>query len=218
MDVAEIDCYLDFSCPWSYVGLVRLQDTADRNAGRIIIKPVSLNILLATENPSLLETRLSPNPAKAQWQLKDLQLWSQMWGIDLKIQEKWPFDAKKAAAAFLLAGPENNSIAYALAIYAAHFGAGLDISDPDVLADVAAAHQVDTTDFSVRLADDAALEQVAGYTEELIRRGGFGTPSMFLDQELFFGNDRIPLLEWRLGPISDADFVLPGQHGAPSGI
>jgi len=36
---------------------------------------------------------------------------------------------------------------------------------------------------------------------------------MFIDDELFYGNDRMPLVEWTLGPVNDAQFVIPGQHG-----
>ena len=34
--------------------------------------------------------------------------------------------------------------------------------------------------------------------EELIERGGFGSPSIFVDGSMFFGNDRLPLVEWEL--------------------
>ena len=218
MERTEIDCYIDFSCPWSYIGLLRLQDAADRHAAQIKIKPVSVKELLSTENPSISSSIFAENPAKALWQEKDLRLWAEMWGISLKIHEKWPFDAKITAAAFLLASPETDLIAYALAIFSAHFSAGKDTTDVDVLAVIAANHQVDAAGFRAQIEAADVHEQVAGYTEELIRRGGFGTPSMFLDSELFFGNDRIPLLEWRLGPMSDFDFVMPGQHGPPEGI
>jgi 2-hydroxychromene-2-carboxylate isomerase len=218
MERAQIDCYIDFSCPWSYIGLLRLQDAADRHAAQIILKPVSVKDLLRTENPNISPGILAENPAKARWQVEDLRLWGETWGISLKIHEKWPFDAKISAAAFLLASPDTDLIAYALAIFSAHFSAGKDTTDVDVLAVIAAKHQVDAVGFRARIEANGLREQVADYTEELIRRGGFGTPSMFLDSELFFGNDRIPLLEWRLGPMSDLDFVMPGQHGPPDGI
>jgi 2-hydroxychromene-2-carboxylate isomerase len=156
---------------------------------------------------------LSPNPAKARWQLEDLRLWSEMWGIGLKIHEKWPFDSKICAVAWLLASREAPPIAVALDLFRAHFVEGRDTRRPDVLTDIAVAHGLDPEVFAAGLADESVHERVAGYTQELIRRGGFGTPSMFLGDELFFGNDRVALLEWRLGPISDAEFVAPGQHG-----
>ena len=56
-------------------------------------------------------------------------------------------------------------------------------------------------------------QQVNDWSEELVRQGGFGTRSIFVDERLFFGNDRIPLVDWMLGPISDENFVMPGQHG-----
>ena len=66
--------------------------------------------------------------------------------------------------------------------------------------------------FALQLQDGRNLETLHANTLELIRRSGFGTPTIFVDNALFFGNDRVPLVEWTLGPIGDDEFVLPGQH------
>jgi 2-hydroxychromene-2-carboxylate isomerase len=212
-DTESLDIYIDFSCPWSYIGLIRLHDVAMRNGAQFTINPVSLNILLDTENPSILESRFSPNPAKAAWEHEDLQLWCELWGIAINFHEKWPFDAKKTGAAWLAGMPEADPVEFARTLFAAHFAEGRDTTDQEVLIDLAASHGLDRAQYGERLADPALQQRVAVYTHELIKRGGFGTPSMFLGEQLFFGNDRVSLLEWHLGPISDAEFVIPGQHG-----
>jgi 2-hydroxychromene-2-carboxylate isomerase len=212
-DRIPVDCYLDFSCPWSYIGLVRVDDVAQRNAADVIIKPVSLNQLLVTENPSILEERFSQNPAKSQWEHDDLRLWCDLWGIEINFHEKWPFDAKITGAAWLAGASETDPVAFARALFAAHFEQGLDTTDPKVLETIAIDQGLDRAQYGQKLHDETFQQQVSDYTEELIRRGGFGTPSMFHQGHLFFGNDRVSLLEWYLGPVSDAEFVAPGQHG-----
>ncbi|MCP4000056.1 MAG: hypothetical protein GY727_04010 [Gammaproteobacteria bacterium] len=208
--------YYDFSCPWSYLALVRLQDVADRNATRIELRPVIVDTVLTTENPPLQLNRLAMNPAKAAWQRKDLELWAQFWGITIKLPAGWPVDSSLAAAAATVIATEaehNKGVDFSLQIFAAYFSAGKDISSADILADLAADIGLHRAEFLQQLTHTKTSTQVNNWTEELIRQGGFGTPSVFIGDQLFFGNDRISLVDWAIGPISEDDFVMPGQHG-----
>ena len=207
-----LSLYLDPSCPWSYLALVRMQDVSDRNATPMELKPVLVDQVLATENPSLQATRLADNPAKAAWQRTDLDYWARLWGLSIQLPVIWPFDAAPAAAALQAAIGQNKGLDYGLALYRAGFAEGGDLTDADVLTEIAEAQGLDTGPFGSALAAPATNQQIARNTEELVRRGGFGTPSVYVNDQLFFGNDRIPLVDWVLGPISDESFVMPGQH------
>ena len=211
--MSQIDFYLDFSCPWSYLALVRLRDVADRTAAQIVFKPISVHELLATERPAMQLNRLAENPAKAAWQRQDLDMWARFWGLRLELRETWPFDAALPAAAMLIADESGKGLEFALLAFAAYFGDCADICSSDQLTELAAVAGLDREIFMSQLADPAYGDRVQANTRELIQRGGFGTPSMFVHDELFYGNDRIPLVEWTLGPVSDAEFVIPGQHG-----
>ena len=208
--MAELSLYYDFSCPWSYLALVRLQDVADRNATTLQLCPVDVNGVLATENPSMQASRLAENPAKAAWQRADLADWARFWGLRIELDETWPRESALAAAAGLAAIELGQGIEYSLALFAAAFGNGADISDTVVLTQTATDVGLDSAAFQAAL--EQAGDKVAERSEELVRRGGFGTPTVFVDDQMFFGNDRIPLVEWVLGPVSEADFVMPGQH------
>jgi len=211
--MSQLRFYYDFSCPWSYLALVRLQDVADRNATAIELRPVVVEQVLATENPSLQSSRFAENPAKAGWQKRDLADWARLWGIKFQLPSGWPVDSSLAAAGAVIADRQNAGLAYSFEVFAAYFGFGEDISDAEVLAGIAAEAGMDGADFLHQLESDEPAQQVDEWSDELVRQGGFGTPSIFVDERLFFGNDRIPLVDWMLGPISDIDFVMPGQHG-----
>ena len=211
--MSELRLYYDFSCPWSYLALVRLQDVADRNATTIELRPVSVDQVLATENPPLQANRLSNNPAKAAWQRKDLSDWARLWGLKLELPNGWPCDATLAAAAANIAADMGAGVSYSLKLFAAYFGAENDITNPELLGDLAADAGLDRADFLLQLGSDEPAQKVTDWTEELIRLGGFGTPSVFVGDELFFGNDRISLVDWTIGPLSSDEFLMPGQHG-----
>jgi len=218
--MTTVDFYFDFSCPWSYLALVRLRDVTDRNGAAIRFKPVSVHALLATENPSLQASRLSEHPAKAVWQEEDLQLWARFWGLTIRLPANWPGDLPVAATAMLAvcdSGDETGkqhprAIDFALRLFVEYFAVGTNIEDAAVLREIAAAVAIDPAGLAGQIGSTSRRKQLEHNTLELIHRGGFGTPSMFISDQLFFGNDRIPLVEWMLGPIGNDEFVMPGQH------
>jgi 2-hydroxychromene-2-carboxylate isomerase len=211
--MSQVELFLDFSCPWSYLALVRLRDVVDRNPATMVFKPVSVHQVLETECPALQLSRLSENPAKAAWQRHDLATWARFWGLQIELHDNWPFDALLPASALVLADEQSKGLEFALLAFAAYFGAGADICSPEKLAELAEQAGLDRTQFETKLADPKYTERVEANNHDLVRRGGFGTPSMFIGDELFYGNDRMPLVEWTLGPVNDAQFVIPGQHG-----
>jgi 2-hydroxychromene-2-carboxylate isomerase len=59
---------------------------------------------------------------------------------------------------------------------------------------------LEQTEFFQKITIQLYKDKLRANTEELIHRGGFGSPTMFLNQsDMFFGNDRLTLLEARLG-------------------
>jgi 2-hydroxychromene-2-carboxylate isomerase len=67
--------------------------------------------------------------------------------------------------------------------------------------------------FDTGLRSPDVLQQVKDSSRSLLERGGFGSPTMFVGESMFFGNDRMPLVEFALGQTSGRTFVMPGQHG-----
>jgi 2-hydroxychromene-2-carboxylate isomerase len=208
----RVELFFDFSCPWSYLALLRLQDVCERNRAALVLRPVDVQAVLSTEAPALAASRWAENPAKAAWQRDDLQTWASFWGLTLQLHENWPFPAAVAGAAALAVVDTPVGLRFCREVFRQTFAEG---RDPNAAATLtAAAAQVGADTAAVAQARDSAerSKQLADNNRELVRRGGFGTPSVFIDDMLFFGNDRVPLVEWTLGPMGDAEFVIPGQH------
>ncbi len=210
--MSQVDFYFDFSCPWSYIALVRLQDVCERNRARLDFRPVSIEKVLSTENPPLQRERFAANPAKASWQRKDLADWAAFWGLTIDLADDWPRNREPAAAAALAAIEAGAGMDFCRALFRAEFRDNADINSAEVLARIAADCGLDQNSVTAAAAAPEQLARVQRNSLELIERGGFGTPSMFVADGLFFGNDRITLVEWTLGPMGSEGFVLPGQH------
>ncbi len=89
----------------------------------------------------------------------------------------------------------------ARALFEAYWSELQDISDRDVLCSVTARVGLDPQQILLRAEAEEAKTRLRKNTEELVARGGFGSPTMFVNRDdMYFGNDRLPLVEaalWR---------------------
>ena len=85
--------------------------------------------------------------------------------------------------------------AYARAVFEAYWGDLEDISQASVLEKVAKRAGLEPTTFFARIAEQEIKDRLRANTDELIERGGFGSPTIVVDgDDLYFGNDRLPLV------------------------
>jgi len=85
--------------------------------------------------------------------------------------------------------------AFARGVFEAYWGQDQDISQPEVLAAVARAAGLDDTEVADKITRPEYKQKLRDTTDELIERGGFGTPTIFVDgDDMYFGNDRLVLV------------------------
>ena len=86
--------------------------------------------------------------------------------------------------------------AYARALFETYWGELKDISQRDVLAEICSQVGLDADVYFKRITEADVKDRLRANTEELIERGGFGSPTMFVNSDdMYFGNDRLPLVE-----------------------
>ena len=83
-------------------------------------------------------------------------------------------------------------------MFESYWGADRDISQDQVLRDIVREVGLDDKEYFTKIASPDYKTRLRTNTEQLIERGGFGSPSIFVDGVMFFGNDRLPLVEWEL--------------------
>ena len=95
---------------------------------------------------------------------------------------------------------------FAEAAFHAYWSEDRDISQDAVLADLCAQVGVEPARFFAGIAEPAIKDRLRANTEEVIARGGFGSPTIFVGgDDMYFGNDRLGLLR---------EAVLRRQRGA----
>ena len=129
-------------------------------------------------------------------QLKTLRDWASLAGLKIVFPPSvFPVNSVKAMRGCLLLEPSGKLVEFARATFEAYFGEDRDISQDAVLADLCARVGVDPAWFFEGIAQPAIKAQLKANTEELIARGGFGSPTMFVDgTDMYFGNDALPLV------------------------
>jgi 2-hydroxychromene-2-carboxylate isomerase len=91
--------------------------------------------------------------------------------------------------------PEGKLVAFSRAVFEAYWGDDRDISNDRVLAEVCASVGIDARSFFAGISQQSIKDKLRQNTDELIARGGFGSPTVYLDRDdLYFGNDRLPLV------------------------
>ena len=73
---------------------------------------------------------------------------------------------------------------------------------------------MDKDNFRLTIESEKNHDIILQNTNELIDKGGYGSPTMVVENQIFFGNDRMNLVEFAIGLASGKVLVLPGQHNA----
>jgi 2-hydroxychromene-2-carboxylate isomerase len=191
-----LEFFFDCSSPWTYLAFVRVHEIVARSGAEIVWKPILVGGVFNAVNQEVYERRAKPEPRKTAYYFKDLQDWARHAGVAIGQPPVFPVNAVKAMRGALVALDEGKLVPYARAVFEAYWGKLEDISQPVVLSRIAAEVGLEPSAFLARIDEAAVKERLRANTDELIARGGFGSPTMFVDgTDMYFGNDRLPLVE-----------------------
>jgi 2-hydroxychromene-2-carboxylate isomerase len=192
----RVECFFDCSSPWTYLCFHNLQPLAAELGVEVRWRPFLVGGVFNTVNPSVYAARENPVPVKAAYQLKSLQDWARLAGLRIVMPPPvFPVNSVKAMRACLALEPRGLLVPFARAAFEAYWSESRDISQDDVVRALCGRVGVDADWLFEAIAQPAIKEALRANTDELIRRGGFGSPTMFVDgDDMYFGNDALPLV------------------------
>jgi len=195
-----IECFFDCSSPWTWLGFRSLRKLSAELGEPVQWKPVLVGGIFNTVNPSVYESRQHGVPAKQAYMKKDLRDWARHEGVDIRFPPSiFPVNSVKAmrACCWLLAvdGTPGRMEAFAEAVFEAYWTDDQDIAQDGVLTAIASARGIDAPALLAAIATPEVKAMLKANTDEVIARGGFGSPTYFVGgSDMYFGNDRMPLL------------------------
>ena len=195
--MAKLEFFFDCSSPWTYLAFTRIQPIVARTGAEIVWKPILVGGVFNAVNREVYERRANPDPRKAMYSAKDLQDWARLTGLKIIMPPPvFPVRATLAMRCALAAQDEGKLVAFAKNCFEAYWSLSKDISLPPVIQEVCALSDLNGDHILERGQTDAVKNRLRANTDEVIARGGFGSPTMFVnDKDMYFGNDRMELVE-----------------------
>jgi len=200
----QVEYFFDCSSPWTYLAYTRIESICDQYSAELVWKPILVGGVFNTVNASVYEQRANPVPVKSDYYQKDLRDWANYQGIVIGSPVVFPVNSVKAMRGCFVAQEKGLISDYVGHVFYSYWTELSDISNDEVLENILEKTGLDRTEFFQKITEQAYKDKLRANTEELIRRGGFGSPTMFVNEsDMYFGNDRLVLLEATLSKGAD---------------
>jgi 2-hydroxychromene-2-carboxylate isomerase len=189
----EIEFFFDIGSSYSYLASTQMAGVTERTKVPVRWRPFLLGgVFKATGND--MPAKL---PAKAKWMLHDMTLWANHYGIPFQMPSRFPLitlRTQRALAAAERLAPAGVP-AFAAALFRAYWAENQDVTTDPVIVAAARSANLDADAIVAAIDAPETKDLLRASTDEAVKRGAFGAPAMFVGDALFWGNDRIPLLE-----------------------
>lgn len=187
----QADFYFDYGSPTSYLAWVQLPGIVERTGVTIRYKPILLGgVLKAAGNASPMEV-----PAKRNWMAKDMAAFARRYGVPFRLNPLFPINTLALMRGAIHAQREGFLLPYSDAMFRAMWVDARDLSNPAVIAEVLTQAGIDADRLMAGAQEPAIKEALKTQTEAAVQRGLFGAPVLFVGEEMFFGQDRLPYAE-----------------------
>lgn len=194
-----IEFFFDCSSPWTYMAFRGIQPLAADIEVPIVWRPILVGGIFNSVNKGIYAAREDMNSPKNRYVLKDMQDWAAAASLSIVFPPKiFPVNSVKAMRGCIWIAQDAQAspkfLAFAEAVFAAYFTREEDISQDAVLADICRQIGIDGDRLLAGIAQSDIKEALKANTDEAIRRGAFGSPTMFVGDDMYFGNDRLQLV------------------------
>ncbi len=201
MGQERIEFFYDLSSPWTCLAFNNLFGVMERTGYCARLRPVLVGGIFNAVNPSVYAAREATDNRKLKHSWRVLKDWAALAGVEMNFPSQY-HPAKSVNAmrmACTLADDMPALTEFTRAAFESYFGAQENLDDPEVLVAVANSVGLDGEAMRARAGTDEVKALLRANTEEVIARGGYGSPTIFVDKtRMYFGNDQLPLVEFAL--------------------
>jgi 2-hydroxychromene-2-carboxylate isomerase len=191
----SLEFYFDVGSPTAYLAWRRLWQLREQYGLEIVYRPMLLGgIFKATGNASPVSI-----PAKGDYMLQhDLPRFALRYAVDLNLNPHFPINTLPLMRSAIAAQHQDCIEDYLDAVFPAIWVDGKNMGDSEIIAAVLRDAGMDMDALLTASQDPAVKQGLIEATEAAAARGVFGAPTMYLDGEMFFGQDRLDFIEERL--------------------
>jgi len=190
---APIDFYFDFSSPYGYFASTLIDALAAKHGREVTWRPFLLGAAMKITGG----VPLPGVPMKGDYARRDFARSAKFYGVEYKLPSTFPISSQAPARAFYWLSRTNPKQAKALAaaLYRAYFVDDINISNPEDTIAVCARFGLKAEEVRAGINDTAIKDLVKADVDKAIDRGAFGSPYIVIDDESFWGADRLIQIE-----------------------
>ena len=188
----ELHFYFDFGSPTAFLANARLRQLQQKYEVKINYNPVLLGgIFKATGNSSPVMVA-----AKGEYMLKhDLPRYARKYGVSLKFNPHFPINTLQLMRAATALQSSENFNHFVDIIFNSIWVEGLNMGDEEVVKSTLSKNNFKTSEILANISSDSVKQTLITNTQLAVDRGLFGVPTIFINNEMFFGQDRLDFVE-----------------------
>ena len=189
--VKNIEFHFDFGSPTAYLAYTQLKLIAERNETKIEYYPILLGgVFKATGNnpPAAV-------PAKGKYMMVDLQRYANKYRVPYERNPYFPVNTLALMRGAVSYQDDGDFIKYIEVMFRNMWIEPKNLNDEEVLKKVLIENNFDVDDFIRRITDQNVKDKLISNTENAVNKGAFGAPTMFVGDQMFFGQDRVEFVE-----------------------
>ncbi len=194
----RVEFFFDLSSPWTCLAFHNLPAVLERTGASARYRPILVGGVFNAVNPSVYAAREQADNRRMQHSWKVLKDWAHLAGVPMNFPSRW-HPAKSVTAMRFAAALEDDQAAlvrFARGAFASYFDRQENLDDPEVLEAVVDAEGLKGGAVRAAAESETVKARLRANTDEVIARGGFGSPTIFVDgDDMYFGNDQLPLVE-----------------------
>lgn len=190
--------YYDFSSPYTYIASERIEKICQDHGAALVWKP----FLLGGVFNEIGSTPAVEIDSKIKYLKQDTKSCAKYYGVPFNYPELFPLNSVRSMRGAFAASEQSKIVEYNHLMFRLYFTEGADLSNVDVLGEAVGRIGLDPEWFLQRIGEQEIKDKLREETALAIERGVFGAPTMFVDDKMFWGNDRLDFLERYLAECS----------------
>ena len=188
----ELDFYFDFGSPASYLAYKRLRQLESKYDLTVHWLPMLLGgVFKATGNVSPVTVAAKGNYMVNQ----DFPRFAKRYGVPMQFNTYFPINTLNLMRGAVAAQSEGVFDTYADAVFDAMWQQAIDLGQVDAVVRTLQEAGLDAMSLLALTQEDVIKQTLIANTNQAVDRGVFGAPTMFVGDEMYFGQDRLDWIE-----------------------
>ncbi len=193
----QVKFYYDYGSPTAYLAWTQLPAICARHDAALIYRPMLLGgVFKATGNATPVRI-----DAKLAWLFQDLARYVARYGVRFEMNPYFIINTLSIMRGAVWAQAENCLEEFNRAMFEAVWVNRRNMADPAEIANVVAQSGLDAERMFAAIQQPDIKTALIAATDAAVERGVFGAPTMFVGDEMHFGQDR---LEWIATALADS--------------